>query len=236
MIEVRSLNFSYRRREVLRNVSFVASPGETVSIVGANGAGKTTLLKLLATLLIPDGGSILFDGHNACDESMRFRRQLGYLPEVPALYEDMTVRDYLNYRAHLKGEMEKRIRRRIDEALDMCQIKDIAKTTIKKLSFGLKKRVQLADALMLRPRVLLLDDFLAGLDRSMRLQVAEILKNAAAFSSVIATGHDVEDMAKWTTRFLVLKDGIIEAEIPTSGVEPLALRERIDMILKGTGK
>lgn len=236
MLEVRNLSFSYRRREVLRNVSFVASPGETVSIVGANGAGKTTLLKVLATLLIPDGGNILFDGHNASEESMKFRRQLGYLPEEPALYEDMTVRDYLNYRAHLKGEMEKRIRRRIDEAMEMCRIKDIAKTTIRRLSFGLKKRVQLADALMLRPRVLLLDDFLAGLDRPMRLLVAEILQNAAAFSSVIATGHDIEDMAKWTTRFLVLKDGIIESEIPTSGVEASALRDRIDLILKGSKK
>lgn len=236
MLEVRNLSFSYRRREVLRNVSFVASPGETVSIVGANGAGKTTLLKVLATLLVPDGGSILFDGHNASEEQMKFRRQLGYLPEEPALYEDMTVRDYLSYRAHLKGEMEKRIRRRIDEAMEMCRIKDIAKTTIRKLSLGLKKRVQLADALMLRPRVLLLDDFLAGLDRPMRLLVSEILQNAAAFSSVIATGHDIEDMAKWTTRFLVLKDGIIETEIPTSGVEASALRDRIDLILKGAKK
>lgn len=233
MLEVRNLSFSYRKREVLRNVSFVASPGETVSIVGANGAGKTTLLKTLATLLVPDGGSILFDGHDAAEETLKFRRQLGYLPEVPALYEDMIVRDYLEYRARLKGEMEKRIRRRIDEALEMCQLKDFAKTTIKRLSFGLKKRVQLADALMLRPRVLLLDDFLAGLDRPMRLLVAEILQNAAAFSSVIATGHDVEDMAKWTTRFLVLKDGIIEAEIPTSGVDTASLRERIDTVLKG---
>lgn len=236
MLEVRNLSFSYRRREVLRNVSFVASPGETVSIVGANGAGKTTLLKILATLFVPDGGNILFDGHNAGEEPMKFRRQLGYLPEKPALYEDMSVRDYLDYRAHLKGEMEKRIRRRIDEAMEMCRIKDIAKTTIKKLSFGLKKRVQLADALVLRPRVLLLDDFLAGLDRPMRLHVADILQSAAAFSSVIATGHDIEDMAKWTTRFLVLKDGIIEAEIPTSGVEAAALRDRIDAILKGSVK
>lgn len=233
MLEVRNLSFSYRRREVLRNVSFVVSPGETVSIIGVNGAGKTTLLKILATLLVPDGGSILFDGHSATEEPMKFRRQLGYLPEEPSLYEDMTVRDYLDYRAHLKGEMEKRIRRRIDEAMEMCRIKDIAKTTIRKLSFGLKKRVQLADALMLRPRVILLDDFLGGMDRPMRLQVAEILQNAAAFSSVIATGHDVEDMAKWTTRFLVLKDGIIEAEIPTSGVEPTALRDRVDLVLKG---
>lgn len=233
MLEVRNLSFSYRKREVLRNVSFVVSPGETVSIVGANGAGKTTLLKTLATLFVPDGGSILFDGHDAAEETLKFRRQLGYLPEEPALYEDMIVRDYLEYRARLKGEVEKRIRRRIDEALEMCRIKDIAKTTIKRLSFGLKKRVQLADALMLRPRVLLLDDFLAGLDRSMRLQVAEILQNAAAFSSVIATGHDVEDMAKWTTRFLLLKDGIIEAEIPTSGVDSAALRDRIDSLLKG---
>lgn len=236
MFEIRNLRFAYRERTVLRNVSFVVSPGEVVSIVGANGAGKTTLLKVLSTLAMPDGGNVIFDGHDAFSDQLKYRRSLGYLPETPALYEDMSVSEYLHYRASIKGEMDKRIRRRVEEASEMCRVRDFMKTPIRKLSWGMKKRVQLADAMLLRPRVLLLDDFLAGLDCTMRAAAGEILHTVAAFSSVIVTGHDLEDMAAWTTRFLILKDGIIEAEVPTAGVETSALKTRIDGLIKGSLK
>ena len=112
MLDVRNLAFSYVRKTVLRDVSFVVSPGEIVSVVGANGAGKTTLLRILATLAVPDSGNVLADGTDAFARPLRYRRQLGYLPENPALYDDMTVKEYLNYRARLKGEPSKRVRRR----------------------------------------------------------------------------------------------------------------------------
>ena len=177
MIEVRNLAFSYRRQPVLRDVSFVVSPGETVSVVGANGAGKTTLLRVLATLAVPDSGVVMTDGQDALSRPMRYRRQIGYLPERVSLYEDMTVKEYLHYRATLKGEPAKRVRRRVSEAVEICRIGDLTRTTIHWLSAGLRKRVALADALLLRPHVLLLDDFLAGLDDDMR-QSAGVLLDA----------------------------------------------------------
>ena len=233
MLEVRNLAFTYRRRQILRDVSFVVSPGEVVSVVGANGAGKTTLLKVLATLAVPDSGLVMMDGQDALSRTLRYRRQIGYLPERVALYDDMTVKEYLTYRAHLKGEPSKRVRRRVSEAAEMCQVADLLREPIRTLSAGLVKRVALADALLLRPRVLLLDDFLAGLDREMRLAAGEVLSNAAAFSSVIVTGHELEDFSRWTTRFLVLRDGIISSAVETAGLEPATLRERLDFALKG---
>ena len=232
MFEVRNLAFSYRR-PVLRDVSFVVSPGETVSVVGANGAGKTTLLRVRATLAVPDSGTVMIDGQDALSRPLRYRRQLGYLPERVALYEDMKVRDYLQYRATLKGEPAKRVRRRISEAVEMCRIGDLMRTSIHWLSAGLRKRVALADALLLRPRVLLLDDFLAGLDHDMRMAAGEILSNAASFSSVIVTGHELWDFAKWTSRFLVLRDGVIAAKVETAGLEPSVLRERVEDAMSG---
>lgn len=223
MFEVRNIAFSYGRRQVLRDVSFVVSPGETVVVVGGNGAGKTTLLKILATLAVPDSGMLLLDGKDALARSLEYRRQLGYLPENAALYGEMKVRDYLEYRANLKGELPKRIRRRIGEATELCQVTDLMRTKICRLSLGQRKRVALADALLLRPRVLLLDDFLAGLDRSLRAAAGSILSEVAAFSSVIVTGHEIEDLAKWATRFLLLRDGVIAATLPTAGVDPAAL-------------
>ena len=227
MIEVRNLAFSYRRQKVLRDVSFVVSPGEVVSNVGANGAGKTTLLKVLATLQMPDSGTVLVDGQDALARPLRYRRQLGYLHERIALYDDMTVREYLRYRAVLKGEPSKRVRRRVSEAVEICQIGDIQRAPIASLSAGLKKRVAIADARILRPRILLLDDFLAGLDQPMREISGTILSNAVAFSSVIVTGHELDDFAKWTTRFLVLREGIVSSSVETAGVDAAVLRERL---------
>ena len=233
MIEVRNLSFSYGRQKVLRDVSFVVSPGEVVSIVGANGAGKTTLLRILATLQLPDSGTVLMDGQDALARPLRYRRQLGYLPERVALYEDMSVRDYLRYRAVLKGEPSKRVRRRVSEAVEICQIGELMGAPISSLSAGLRKRVAIADAMILRPRVLLLDDFLSGLDGSMRETAGTILANAVAFSSVIVTGHELEDFARWTTRFLVLRDGVISASLDAAGQDLPVLRERLAVAMEG---
>lgn len=233
MIEVRNLAFSYRHVNVLRDVSFVTSPGEVVSVIGANGAGKTTLLRLLATLAVPDSGLVMMDGQDAFARPLRYRKQIGFLPERVSLYEELTVKEYLNYRAKLKGEPSKRVRRRVNEAAEMCQVSQMLRTPIHRLSMGLKKRVALADALLLRPRVLLLDDFLAGLDHGMRAAAGEILSNAAAFSSVILSGHELEDFARWTTRFLVLRQGVIAASIETAGLELDVLRERLREELEG---
>ena len=236
MIEVRNLSFAYGREPVLRDVSFVVSPGETVGIVGANGSGKTTLLRILANLAAPLSGTVMADGENVLSHPMRYRRQVGYLPENVALYDDMTVKGYLQYRANLKGEPSKRVRRRISEAAEMCQIGDLMRTPVSRLSAGLRKRVALADALLLRPRVLLLDDFLAGLDMDMRKAAGDILSSAAAFSSVIATGHDIWDFAQWTTRFLVLRGGVVAAKIETSGIDQDTLRERVEFAMRGSGR
>ena len=233
MLEVRNLSFSYRRTTVLRDVSFVASPGEVVSVVGGNGVGKTTLMRILATVVVPDGGAVLSEGVDAFEFPLRYRRQLGYLTEDPQLYDDMTVKEYLSYRALLKGEPAKRVRRRVNEAAEMCRVEGWLRSTIRNLSRGQKKRVALADALLLRPRVLLLDDFLAGLDLEMREVAGSILSEAAAFSSVIVTGHELEDLARWTTRFLVLRGGVITATIPSVGADAADLVVRVKSALIG---
>lgn len=233
MYEVRNIAFSYGSHRVLDDVSFVVSPGETVSVVGSNGAGKSTLLRVLSTLLLPDSGLVMLDGQDAFRHSLSYRRKFGFLSEGAPLADDMRVGEYLAYRAALKGELPKRIRRRVEEAVELCRIGEYRRMWIGRLSQGVRKRVALADALLLRPRVLLLDDFLAGLDRSMRMTAGAILSDVAAFASVIVTGHEFEDLAQWTTRFLVLDHGVIAAELPTSGADHAVLVEQIDRLLKG---
>jgi ABC-2 type transport system ATP-binding protein len=235
MVEVRNLSFSYSRRRILRDVSFSIAPGETLGVVGANGAGKTTLLKIMATLAVPDGGSVTIDGQDVFLRPLRYRRQLGYLPEKIALYEDLTVRDFLFYRANLKGEPPKRVRRRVSEASEMCLISPFMHRTIRLLSAGEKKRVALADALLLRPRLLLLDDFFAGLDVAIRETAGGILANAAAFSGVVVTGHEIEELVKISTRILVLSNGTVSDEIIMSGKSAAEDCERVRKALAGGG-
>ena len=236
MYEVRNLAFSYRGRQVLRDVSFVVSPGEIVSVAGSNGAGKTTLLKILATVLEPDSGRIFVEGADALARPVKYRRQLGYMPENPALYGDMTVKSYLEYRAALKGEKDKRIRRRVSEAVEICQIGDMLKSRVAPLSFGMKRRVSFADAILMRPKILLLDDFLAGLDSSARESAGAWLSTVAAFSSVVVTGHEIEDFARWSTRILVLSQGEVSATVEAAGASGDEVVRRTLAALKGVNQ
>jgi len=236
MYEVRNLAFSYRGRQVLRDVSFVVSPGEIVSVTGSNGAGKTTLLKILATVLEPDSGRIFVEGADALARPVKYRRQLGYMPENPALYGDMTVKSYLEYRAALKGEKDKRIRRRVSEAVEICQIGDMLKSRIAPLSFGMKRRVSFADAILMRPKILLLDDFLAGLDSSARESAGAWLSTVAAFSSVVVTGHEIEDFARWSTRILVLSQGEVSATVEAAGASGDEVVRRTLAAIKGVNQ
>lgn len=233
MLEVRNLSFSYDRRSVLNDVSFSVSPGEVVGVVGANGAGKTTLLRILATLAVPDGGKVLADGVDAFSRPLRYRRQMGYLAENPAVYDDMTVKEYLVYRARIKGETSKRVRRRVNEAVALCRISAFMRSPVRSLSAGIGRRVALADALMLRPRILLLDDFLSGLDLTMRESAAHVLSEAAAFSSVVVTGHEIEDLVKCATRFLVIRDGKIAAVVSALEDDAASVARNVRKAMEG---
>ena len=135
----------------------------------------------------------------------------------------MTVKNYLTYRARLKGEMVKKIRHRVQEAMSICGLEARADSRIGKLSLGLRKRVALADALLLRPRFLLLDDLLAGLDPVTRASLGRILSTVAMFAAVVVSGHELDEMEAYTNKFLVLKDGRMLGAKTAAGVKTLLL-------------
>ncbi len=204
MIEVKNISFSWGRKPILDDVSFTVSPNEITVLAGANGAGKTTLMKVIAGLSLPSSGTILADGFDIFTYPIRFRKALGYLPEASPVDPELTIKAYLKFRAKLKGEQSRKIRHRIQEAVELCGLEELIDTRISNLSLGQRKRVALADAILLRPRFLVLDDLFSGLDVATRASITGILSSVSSFSSVLVSGHELDEFAKFAKKFLVL--------------------------------
>ena len=223
MLEARNISFAWGDAPLLDDVTFSVAPGEVAALVGAHGAGKTTLMKILAGVMLPSSGMVLADGNDAFATPIRYHRMMGYLPENCPVELDMTVKAYLTYRAQLKGEMTKKIRHRVQEAISLCGLGRLADGRVGRLSFGQRKRVALADALLLRPRFLLLDDLLAGLDAVTRASLGRILASVAMFAAVVVSGHELDELETYAGKFLVLKDGRMLAAKTAAGVKTLLL-------------
>jgi ABC-2 type transport system ATP-binding protein len=211
MLNVDHINFSYGRTKVLKDVSFMVEPGEIVAMVGANGAGKTTLIRILAFVLMQDEGNVNLNGVDPLTRPIKYRKSIGYLSERCPLYEEMQVEQYLLYRLKLRGERASRLRRRIVNALDLCGLRSVANREIRALSKGYKKRIGLADAIIQHPRLLLMDDPLAGLDVDTRQRIGNALTDYSTHAAVVLTGHEVDEFINWCTRFIVLTKGGVSA-------------------------
>ncbi len=219
MIEVKNISFSWGRLPVVDNVSFSVSPGEITVLAGANGAGKTTLMRVMAGLALPSSGKIFADGFDIFSHPIRFRKALGYLPESAPVDTGLSVKAYLKFRAKLKGEQSRKIRHRISEAAELCGLEKFIDTRIGLLSLGQRKRVALADAILLRPRFLILDDLFSGLDVNTRSSISKILSGVSSFSSVFVSGHELDEFAKFARKYLVLKDSHISEHKSASEVQ-----------------
>ena len=209
MFEVRNISFSRGGCEILSGVTFSADAGDVVAVTGANGAGKTTLLKILAGIWLPTSGTAVADGVDMLAEPIRHRRRLGWLGELAPAEDDLTVKEYLKYRARLKGEQFRKIRHRVREAMSICALEPFADVAVGRLSRGQRKRVAIAEAALLRPRLLLLDDVFAGLDGQACEDVADMIGSFRPFASVIVSGHETERFVRLGSRLLELKDGRI---------------------------
>ena len=217
MLEVRDITFSYGLKKALDDVSFEVATGEILAVIGANGAGKTTLLRVLACLLVQDKGNVRLAGVDTLERPVRYRKKIGYLSEKCPLYDEMTVEAFLAYRLRLRGEKSQRVRRRVEEVVGQCGLEGERKTVMRVLSYGYRKRVGLANALVTHPDLLLLDDPLAGLDMPQRKQMAQTLTSLSSRMAVVLAGHEVAQMLEWCTRVLVLCRGRVAGAYRVGG-------------------
>ena len=211
MIEVHNLTKRYARHEAVRDISFSVNNGEVVGFLGPNGAGKTTTLRMLTGYLPPSSGTARIAGFDIFRQSIEARRKIGYMPENVPLYEDMRVREYLRFRAQLKGLSGGDARKRIGHVIDTCGLQSVRRKMIKTLSKGYRQRVGLADALVHDPELLILDEPTNGLDPNQIRQIRELIRQLAQSHTVLISTHILHEVEMTCDRVIIIDSGKIKA-------------------------
>lgn len=206
----------------LKDISFKIQPGELVGFLGPNGAGKTTLMRILTCYLPPTKGKASIANHDVVNESILARRKIGYLPETPPLYPDMTVRGYLKFAAQLKDIEPRQLHSKIDKVLEECSLTKVQTQTIATLSKGYKQRVGLAQATIHDPEVLILDEPTSGLDPLQIQQVRESIKSLEHKRTVIVSTHILSEIELIVQRIIIVKGGQIVADQKLSELRQIA--------------
>ncbi len=212
MIEVNELSKSYGEVVAVEGVSFAVDKGTILGFLGPNGAGKTTTMRMLTCYLPPSGGQAKVAGFDVVEESMEVRKRIGYLPEQPPLYLDMTVRSYLRFVAKIKGVSSAQLNGRIDDTMEKTGIAHHQNTVISHLSKGYKQRVGLAQALVHSPDVLILDEPTVGLDPKQIIEIREVIKGLAGQHTVILSTHILPEVSMTCEKIVIINSGRIAGE------------------------
>lgn len=220
MISTRNVTKYFNGFQALKDVSFEINKGEIVGFLGQNGAGKTTLMRILTSYLPATSGEVEIGGYDVVENSLDVRRKIGYLPETPPLYFNMTVKDYLRFAAQMKDVPGKQQHKQIDRVLEECNIGDVKNKTIGNLSKGYRQRVGIAQAIINEPEVLILDEPTSGLDPVQNLQLRKLIKSLRHERTVILSTHILSEIEQIAQRVLIIKSGRIIVD------------ESLDLLLK----
>jgi ABC-2 type transport system ATP-binding protein len=211
LIEVQDLTKSYGTKTAVDHVSFTVNKGEILGFLGPNGAGKTTTMRILTGYMPATSGTAKIAGFDVFNDSMEVRRRIGYLPENPPLYTDMTVEDYLDFVARIKGVPSDKRKQRVDDAMRKTNLIDRRRDLIKRLSRGYKQRVGLAQALVHDPDVIILDEPTVGLDPKQIIEVRHLIKGLAGSHTIILSTHILPEVSMTCDRVVIINNGHIAA-------------------------
>jgi len=223
MIEINHLTKKYGRFTAVNDLSFKVGTGQVVGFLGPNGAGKTTTLRMLTGYLPPTSGTATIAGHDIFKDSIKARSQIGYMPENVPLYDDMRVREYLKFRAHIKGLKGSQARKYTAEAIETCGLDHMKKRMIKTLSKGYRQRVVLADALINKPQLLVLDEPTNGLDPNQIRSIRNLIKKLGEKHTILVSSHILSEV-----------EGKITVEIKGDGPTIKGAFSRLDHVKKAT--
>jgi ABC-2 type transport system ATP-binding protein len=211
LIEVQDLTKTFGERTAVDHISFAVNKGEILGFLGPNGAGKTTTMRMLTSFMPATSGTARIAGFDVFDNSLEVRRHIGYLPENPPVYPDMTVESYLDFVARIKGVPTEKRAQRVTDALEKTNIKDKRDELIKRLSRGYKQRVGLAQALVHDPDVIILDEPTVGLDPKQIIEVRHLIKNLAGNHTIVLSTHILPEVSMTCDRVVIINKGKIAA-------------------------
>lgn len=218
MIEVEHLSKVYGSTTAIEDVTFAVERGEILGFLGPNGAGKTTTMRILAGYLPATSGTAKVAGFEVHDNSMAVRQNIGYLPETPPLYPDMTVEGFLNFVARIKGVSAGDRAQRVESAMGRCGLTEKRKTLIRKLSKGYKQRVGIAQAIVHDPPAIILDEPTVGLDPRQIIEVRNLIKSLAGDHTVILSTHILPEVSMTCSRVAIIKRGRVVATNTPEGL------------------
>jgi ABC-2 type transport system ATP-binding protein len=216
VIEVQDLTKRYGRFTAVDGVSFKVEKGEILGFLGPNGAGKTTTMRILTGYMPATTGRAVVAGFDVFDQPIEAKRRTGYLPETPPLYPEMTVREYLQFVARIKGVPSKAQRAQVDTSMEKARVADMANRHCSKLSKGYRQRVGLAQAILHNPEVLILDEPTAGLDPKQIMETRDLIKSLAGDHTIILSTHILPEVAQTCQRVVIINKGKVVA-IDTPG-------------------
>ncbi len=223
MIEIENLTKYYGSKIAVDDISFTVNKGEILGFLGPNGAGKSTTMKIITGYLSPTAGTARINGFDIVEQSLDARRQIGYLPEHPPLYLDMTVRDYLKFAAAIHGVSRAHLSGAVDTAVERCGLRKYYRTQCNSLSKGFRQRVGIAQAMVHEPAVLILDEPTIGLDPIQIVEIRELINTYGGDHTVILSTHILPEVDLTCERVIIINDGRLVAEDTTTH-----LRERVN--------
>lgn len=211
MINISKMSKYYGEYPAVIDVSFNISKGESIGLLGPNGAGKSTTMKVMTGYTPPTSGDVNIGGHDIIKNSIDARRLIGYLPESVPLYTDMTVRDYLKYMGSLRG-MNKNISKRVDEVISLTSLNQYKDVLISKLSKGYRQRTGIAQAILHKPKILILDEPTIGIDPVQVVETRKLIQNLGEDHTLILSSHILPEVTSICKRVLVIHEGKIVAD------------------------
>jgi gliding motility-associated transport system ATP-binding protein len=234
LIEVDHLSKSYGQARAVNDISFKVEPGEILGFLGPNGAGKTTTMRILTGYLPATAGSARVAGFDVFEQSLEVRKRIGYLPETPPLYPEMSVRAYLEFVARIKGVAAADISSRVSNAMRMTNSEDKANELVKRLSRGYKQRVGIAQSIVHNPDVVILDEPTVGLDPKQIIEVRKLIKGLKKDHTVILSTHILPEVSATCDRVVIINKGRIAAiDTPENLTAQLKGGERVRIEVRG---
>lgn len=221
MIEVKNLVKKYGKHVAVDHLNFTIEKGKIYGFLGPNGAGKSTTMNIMTGYLGATEGEVLINGHNLLQEPEMAKRSIGYLPEIPPLYTEMTVLEYLVFSSELKKIPKEDREKEIQEVMELAKLEDVENRLIKNLSKGYKQRVGLAQAMLGFPEIIILDEPTVGLDPKQIIEIRELIRNLAKQHTVILSSHILAEVREVCDYIMIISKGKLVASDTPENLESL---------------